>query len=80
MSMTAASRAYQSFVNQPSNECDDGRLLVVPGAPERSYLIDKITDRNICSGHPMPRGRENQITTQQVALIVDWIRQGARNN
>jgi hypothetical protein len=75
--LTTASRAYAFLVNQPSTECDDSRPLVAPGDPERSYLVDKILDRNLCAGHAMPRGLENRLSADEVRTITEWIREGA---
>jgi hypothetical protein len=78
--LTSASRAYAFLVNQPSTECDDSRPLVMPGHPERSYVVDKITGRNLCAGHPMPRGFENRLSADEVRTISEWIREGALDN
>jgi hypothetical protein len=75
--LTSASRAYAFLVNQPSTECDDSRPLVMPGHPERSYVVDKILGRNLCAGHPMPRGLENQLSADEVRTITEWISEGA---
>jgi hypothetical protein len=78
--MTTAARAHASLVNQPSLECDDMRPLVTPGDPARSYLVDKMLDRNLCSGHPMPRGLGNRLSQQEIVAVTEWIREGARND
>jgi hypothetical protein len=75
--LTTASRAYSFLVNQASTECDDSRPLVTPGDPDRSYVVDKILDRNLCAGHPMPRGMANRLTADEVETIVAWICEGA---
>jgi hypothetical protein len=80
LSMTTASRSYAFLVNQPSLECDDMRPLVTPGNPSRSYLVDKMLDRNLCSGHPMPRGLSNRLSQGEILAVTEWIRQGARND
>jgi hypothetical protein len=78
--LTTASRAYAFLVNQPSVECDDSRPLVTPGDPARSYVVDKISGRNLCAGHPMPRGLENRLSADEIRTVTAWIREGAPNN
>jgi hypothetical protein len=75
--LTTPSRAYAFLVNQDSVECDDSRPLVTPGDPDRSYVVDKILDRNLCAGHPMPRGLENRLSPDEVRTVTDWICGGA---
>jgi hypothetical protein len=78
--LTSASLAYSFLVNQPSQECDDSRPLVTPGDPDRSYLVDKILGRNLCAGHPMPRGFENRLTPEEIRTVTAWIDEGAPND
>lgn len=80
LAMTSPSRAYAFLVNQPSLECDDLRPLVTPRDPERSYLVDKLLGRNLCTGHPMPRGLENRLSPEEVGIVSDWICEGAPND
>jgi hypothetical protein len=71
------SRAYRFFVDQPSKECL-GRTLVVPGRPEASYVMDKVRGEPVCAGDTMPRGAGNSLRPDQIQLLDDWIRAGAR--
>jgi len=80
LAMSSAARTFAFLVNQPSTECDDQRPLVTPGDPARSYLLDKITDHNLCTGHPMPRGLQNRLSSAEVDTVRDWICEGAPNN
>ena len=80
LTMTSASRAYDYLVNQPSLECDDLRPLVTPGDLDRSYLVDKLLGRNLCTGHPMPRGFSNQLTLDERATVLAWVAEGAPND
>jgi hypothetical protein len=73
-------RAYGFLLNQSSTQCADGRLLVVPFDPNRSYVLDKIKSRNLCAGESMPRGMWNRLPPDQVATIETWIAEGARYN
>jgi hypothetical protein len=78
--MTTASRAHSFLVGQPSLECDDMRPLVTAGDPSKSYVVDKMLGRNMCSGHPMPRGLSNALSEEEVALVTGWICGGARED
>jgi hypothetical protein len=78
--LSAPSSVIEMFVNRMSEECTDGRLMVKPGDPEHSYVINKITDKNLCDGTPsMPRGG-GQLPTKDIQAIYDWICTGAPNN
>lgn len=74
-----ASWPYAALVGQPSTECDDQRLLVAPGDPAHSYLVQKLTGEGMCTGERMPR-LGPPLTAAQVQTIADWICQGAANN
>jgi cytochrome c553 len=73
-----ASRA--SLVSQPASETCGG-ILVVPGNPEQSYLMQKLTNPAPCSGSRMPRpfevGPVIPLSTDQIATITAWISAGA---
>jgi hypothetical protein len=55
-----------------------GRTLVVPSAPSRSYLVNKLDGIDMCTGSKMPKSGTLGAADRQ--LIVDWIAQGANNN
>lgn len=71
--------ARSLFVEVPGADCTDGRKIVKPGQPDHSYLLDKLTGRNLCSGFPMPLLaaplRRNELDT-----IADWICAGAKDD
>lgn len=72
--------AYANLVNQPSRQCASagGRMRVAPGAPELSYLIDKLTGEGMCAGQRMPRNRgDNWMSPEQIDGIRAWIAAGA---
>ena len=77
LAMAAAARAHALLVSQPSLECDDMRLLVAPGDPAHSYVVDKMLDRNMCGGHPMPRGLANRLSPAEIRTVTAWICEGA---
>lgn len=66
---------WKGLVSQPSHECCD-RLLVTPGDPTHSYLVDKITGAHLCSGDPMPLGRP-ALSMSDTTTILRWICEGA---
>lgn len=74
----SAGASHAATVGVAATQCDGGRLLVAPGEPELSYLIDKIIDRDICAGVRMPRtGNVNSVDVQ---ILSDWIAEGALDN
>jgi hypothetical protein len=69
---------YDTLVNVPSGQCGAG-LLVSPGHPDRSYLINKLIGVGMCPDtRQMPYG--GSLPDEQIQLIVDWICSGAANN
>jgi hypothetical protein len=77
--MTSPGRAY-SFLNQTSFECDGARARVTPFDPDRSYVVDKVLGKDLCSGHPMPRGLSNRLSPEEIQTLVAWICEGAKND
>lgn len=67
------------FVNRIAEQCLDSRLMIEPGAPEKSYLIHKLTNHNICTGQTMPKD-EPMLAAGDIQIIYDWICNGAPNN
>jgi mono/diheme cytochrome c family protein len=51
---------------------DSSEASVVPGQPEKSYLIQRLTD-----GEMPPKGKSEPLSAEQVALISTWIASGA---
>jgi hypothetical protein len=75
-----AQSLYGQLVNVRSvrDGCDAG-LLVAPGDPVHSYLINKLTGVGMCpSTQRMPLG--GALTDTQIQTIVDWICAGAQND
>lgn len=62
-----------------ASSCCDGRLLVVPGNVARSYLMDKITGHDLCSGGQMPLGKP-ALSDADMLTIRRWICEGAPND
>jgi hypothetical protein len=76
----SAGVAWADLVNQPAPTAEAcGGTLVVPGEPSGSYLYQKLTNPNPCSGSQMPRTSlfPNPLPTCVIALISAWILEGA---
>lgn len=75
---------YGYLVGQAAGQCADGRLNVAPGDPEGSYLIDKITNQDLCAGKPMPKSLGNgewmPLPSEDIQVVYDWICSGAKND
>ena len=75
---------HQYLVGQAAAQCADGRLNVAPGDPEGSYLIDKITNQDLCAGKPMPKtfgnGAWMPLPSEDIQAVYDWICSGAKDD
>ena len=71
--------AYASLVGIEADECNDGRLLVEPGAPTNSYLLQKLTGVNLCFGTLMPKA-DGALPPETLAQLSSWICNGAPND
>lgn len=70
-----AGNGYAGMVGQPSAQCA-GQLLVEPGQPGSSYLVNKLTGVDMCFGTSMPKGL-GAWTPDRIDLVSAWICQGA---
>jgi mono/diheme cytochrome c family protein len=57
-----------------------GAVRVIAGNPSGSYLIQKLEGAPDIVGLRMPRNGPPYLTTEQIALIRQWIQNGAPNN
>jgi hypothetical protein len=75
-----AGEAYDNLVNvMPDNPvaAAAGLMRVTPDHPERSFLIDKLTDQlSAGEGSPMPLGGI-PLGSEQIDMIRTWIANGA---
>jgi len=74
-----AGSSYSNLVNVVASGCMDGRVRVVPGSASTSYLVQKLTAVDICSGRQMPL-MGTPLPTTQIDLIRSWICRGAMND
>jgi hypothetical protein len=70
--------AYANLVNVPSR-AKSGAILVIPGDPEGSYVVQKLTGAAGIVGARMPRTGA-PLTDGQILIIKRWIQLGARND
>jgi len=70
---------YQALINVAAADCSDQRVIVKPGDPSASYLVDKLLGVSLCSGARMPL-QGAPLSDADMAKIEAWICQGAANN
>ncbi len=69
------SAAYAALVEAPSDGCE-GRVRVVPGNPDESYLIEKVVEGDVCVGKKMPMFAET-LPDDVLRKLTAWICAGA---
>ena len=74
-----AGASYESLVGVVADQCSDGRLLVDPGAPADSYLLQKLSGIDLCFGTLMPKA-DGALPQETVDKISGWICNGAPDN
>ena len=79
--LNLTSEVYQALVGVPSTE-KPSAMRVVAGAPDASFLLDKLLGRNLPQGPAnepewtaMPP--DGRLEDQRIDLIRDWIEAGA---
>lgn len=72
-------QSFNSLVNRASVN-KPGAVIVIPGDPDSSYLIQKLEGRSGIVGLRMPRNGPPFLTEGQVAIIRRWIQLGAKND
>jgi hypothetical protein len=70
--------AYDSLVSAEGSANCGGEIRVVPGNPDASLLVQKITDPTC--GERMPKDNEDSLSPETVARIRAWISAGAMND
>lgn len=76
--LLTAGKSYGELVNVASSACA-GKSLVVPGAVDQSYLMNKLTGVGMCAGTAMPKAG-GQLPADQIDLFRSWICNGAPND
>ncbi|MGE3179397.1 MAG: c-type cytochrome [Vicinamibacterales bacterium] len=71
--------AYGNLFNRPSAQ-KSGAMLVVAGNAAGSYLVQKLEGAADIVGVRMPRNGPPYLSDAQVAVIRQWIQDGAMNN
>jgi hypothetical protein len=66
---------YAAMVGVAAVQCPE-RLLVAPGQPSSSYLMNKMNGSDMCSGSRMPKGA-SPWSPDEIAMLSAWICQGA---
>lgn len=51
---------------------------IVPGRPDKSPLIERITSHDDDTRMPPPASKKGRLTDQQIAILRRWIEQGAK--
>jgi hypothetical protein len=70
--------SYGELVDVPSSQCNM-RMLVAPGQPGASYLMDKLQGTNLCFGTKMPKTGA-ALSPEEIAAVSEWICRGAADN
>jgi hypothetical protein len=71
--------AYNALVNVASRQ-KAGAILVIPGDPDGSYLVQKLEGAPGIVGLRMPRTGPPHLTSGQMLVIRRWIETGAQPN
>jgi hypothetical protein len=75
--LTEAEDAYDSLVGVESNSKANA-VLVVPGNPDQSYLIQKLENAEGITGDAMPPS--SPLSDEAIERIRSWIEDGAQKN
>jgi hypothetical protein len=71
------SGAIRSQIGVLVDECCDEISVIDPGHPESSYVVDKLSGKNLCmESRQMPLGQP-AFTADEIQIVADWICQGA---
>lgn len=75
----AGANTFQQLVGRASPG-KPGAILVIPGDPDGSYLVQKLEGAAGIVGQRMPRTGGPYLTPGQMTIIRRWIQVGAPNN
>lgn len=71
--------SYNNLVNAASR-AKPGAIFVIPGDPDKSYLIQKLEGAAGLAGLRMPRNGPPFLTEGQMLIIRRWVQLGAKND
>jgi hypothetical protein len=77
--MNLVDSPYEALVGVASRQ-KPGAILVIPGDPDGSYLVQKLEGHSGIVGLQMPRNGPPYLTLGQMLAIRRWIELGAPNN
>lgn len=87
LDMHTQAAAYASLLGNGTgahSSENPAKLLVKPGDPGHSFMIQKLTNNpplmNPPEGGQMPYGDRKKLTQPQIDMISSWITEGALNN
>ena len=75
--LTDSEAAYTSLVGAESTD-KEGAILVIPGDPDNSYLVQKMEDDSGIEGDAMPPS--SPLGTDVIERVRSWIEDGAQEN
>lgn len=76
LDLSSESTSYAELVNVGAEQCTN-KLLVAPGSPSNSYLVNKLTGTDMCSGSRMPKGGSS-LSNGDIESVRVWIGSGAK--
>lgn len=80
LAMQSGGELYNQFVNVIAEECLDLRMMIKPGDPEHSYVINKLTGKNLCNPATTMPLDQPMLPASDIQVIYDWIAAGASDN
>ncbi len=71
-------KSWTALVGAPSSACS-GKVRVVSGSVDQSYLVSKLTGVGMCAGSQMPK-TGTSLSAANLATVKAWICNGAKND
>ena len=69
--LSTAPKLESTLIGQTSGQCAS-KLLVAPGDPAASYLVNKLTGMGMCGGSQMPKGA-TPLSAAELDTVRAWI-------
>jgi hypothetical protein len=83
LDLSARNSYYQLTHHKISMDAPHYKALIVPGFPDSSFLIEKLSDNTLSPTNPMgtrmPQGSP-PLTENEINIIRSWIKRGAPND